>query len=293
MGEQAYTAALAVDSACTVGEGPVWDARSGALYWIDMAERRFYQYIPATGQVRQMVAPSAISAFALRAGEGLVVAGGAGFYGWDPESGDYAPLGEPEERAASSAFNDGKCDPQGRFLAGTASGSGERDGALYVLEPGRRIRKLEGGIRCSNGISWSGDGRTMYYIDSYAGEVVSYAYDGAAGELSQRTPIIAYPDPDVLPDGMAIDEEGMLWIAEWGGWAVTRWNPRTGRKLATVEVPCQYVTSCAFADGTGLLYITTARSDLSGARLQAQPLSGGVFSVQTDTRGPHTSRFGG
>lgn len=293
MGEKKYTAALVVDCACTVGEGPVWDANSGTLHWIDMAERRYYQYVPATGLVSQLIAPSAISAFALRAGGGMVAAGGAGFYYWNPETGEYVPLGGPGELAASNQFNDGKCDPHGRFLAGTASGSGLKDGALYVLEPGSRIRKLETGIQCSNGISWSADGRNMYYIDSYAGEVVSYRYDGATGEVSERTPIVAYPDPAVLPDGMAIDEEGMLWVAEWGGWAVTRWNPHTGAKLAVVEVPCQYVTSCTFADGTGLLYITTARSDLSGAQLQAQPHSGGVFSVQTDTRGPQACRFGG
>ncbi|BBH23553.1 hypothetical protein Back11_48980 [Paenibacillus baekrokdamisoli] len=285
-------AELVVDCACQLGEGPVWDAAGGSLIWVDIDGCCIYRYWPDSGSVRKVETRVPIGTFALREQGGAVAAGVGGFYLLDIDTGELQPIADPEAHLQHTRFNDGKCDRAGRFLAGTYSSREEPEGAFYTLGPDLQVRKNFDGVKCSNGIAWSSDDRTMYYIDSITREVVSYDYDIATGDLSAKRTVIRFEEGSELPDGMTVDREGMLWIAEWGGWAVCRWNPNTGERLARVEVPCQYVTSCTFAgEGSDILYITTARNGLSGSELSEQPHSGGLFRVNTGVEGTASFTF--
>ncbi|MCD9021642.1 SMP-30/gluconolactonase/LRE family protein [Cohnella silvisoli] len=287
-------AELAVDCTCELGEGPVWDAAEGSLIWVDIDGRAIYRYWPDSGKVHKAETRVSIGAFALREQGGAVAAGAGGFYFLDIDTGELQPIADPEAHLQHNRFNDGKCDPAGRFLAGTLSKRDEPEAAFYTLDPDLHVRKNFDQVKCSNGIAWSPDGRTMYYIDSMTRKVAAYDYDMATGELSAQRIVIHFEDGPELPDGMTVDREGMLWIAEWDGWGVSRWNPNTGKRLARIKVPSQFVTSCAFAgEGSDLLYITTARQGLSGSELSEQPHSGGLFRVRTGVEGTASFLFRG
>jgi sugar lactone lactonase YvrE len=163
-----------------------------------------------------------------------------------------------------------------------------------VLETDRSVRRVLGGVTTSNGLDWSPDGSTLYYIDTPTLEVAAFDYDAAAGTIDDRRVVIRFPQDAGRPDGMTVDGEGMLWIAHWEGGRVSRWNPRTGTLLDQVPVPALNVTSCTFG-GPGLdrLYITTARVGLDAAQLQAQPHAGGVFAVEPGVGGFPANQYGG
>jgi sugar lactone lactonase YvrE len=133
----------------------------------------------------------------------------------------------------------------------------------------------------------------MYFIDTPTQCVVAYDYETSSGELSNRKVAILIDKKEGSPDGMAIDQEGMLWSAHWGGYKVSRWNPATGTKLEEVAVPASQVTSCAFGgENLDELYITTARTGLDQDALKEQPFAGGLFKVKTSVKGLPTNKFG-
>ena len=206
---------------------------------------------------------------------------------------------DPEADKPENRFNDGKCDCSGRFWAGTMSkklDSGYGDsgpaGSVYCLEPDLRIsRKIEN-VTISNGLGWSPDNGTLYYIDSPTKTVAAYDFDRRNGGISRKRVVVELPDGFVgMPDGMCVDAEGMLWIALWGGAGVTRWDPATGGLLQKLAVPALNVTSCVFG-GTKLdeLFITTARL---GTDTQAYPLAGGLFRVKPGVTGLPPFAFAG
>lgn len=289
------SAELVVDCANDLGEGPTWDAVSSSLLWTDVHARAIHRYWPDSGKSSVIRTALPIGSLVMREQGGAVAAGRNGFHFLDLTSGDMQPIGDPEDHLPHTMFNDGKCDPLGRFLAGTSSQRNEPEGAFYALDPDLHIRKYFDGVYCSNGIAWSADFRTIYYIDSLAYEVIAFDYDLPSGSISGgRRSVIRFEDRSVLPDGMTWDAEGMLWIAEWGGWRVCRWNPATGERLAIVDVPSRNVTSCVFAgEESDALYITTARSGATGEDLAAQPHSGGLFRVSTGVNGGPSYRFRG
>ncbi len=232
---------------------------------------------------------------ALRSNGGLILAGRSGFAEVDVESGRIAPLLHPERHLPANRFNDGKVDPRGRFWAGTMSTDGQqKKGSLYCLYPDFSLRTAVTGITISNGLAWSADHKLLYYIDTPTQEVAAFDFDADTGQVSGRRTLLRIPADKGKPDGMTIDTEGMLWVALYGGGAVTRWNPRDGKLLATIEVPARLVTSCAFA---GLrmdeLYITTARQGLNPQELAAHPHAGSLFRVQPAARGTHEPLFAG
>jgi sugar lactone lactonase YvrE len=190
---------------------------------------------------------------------------------------------DPESEIPTNRFNEGKCDPAGRFWAGTMAISEIlHQGNVYVLDRDLKCRKQIEHVSISNGLAWSLDHKTLYYIDTPSFEVVSYDYDVSSGEISNKKSVIKINvKEEGYPDGMTIDEEGMLWIGHWDGWQVARWNPLTGEKIGSIKLPASRVTSCTFG-GENLddLYITTARVGLTEEALAAQPLAGEFFVVK-------------
>ncbi len=279
---------LVLDARATLGEGAIWNEDLQRLHWIDVVGRRVFTYDPATGENRAADVGRMVGTVVPRARGGLMLALHEGFAALDLATGRVTPLPRPPEHdPAAARFNDGKCDPAGRFWAGTMSlVKGQALGHLYRLDLDGSQRVMLREVRTSNGIVWSLDRRTMYYIDTPLMRVDAFDYDDATGAIAGRRTVITIPPGIGRPDGATLDAEGMLWVAMWAGGRVTRWNPRTGELLRTVRLPVDRVTSCAFG-GPGLktLYVTTARDGLTEGELAAQPLAGGLFTVAPGVQG--------
>jgi sugar lactone lactonase YvrE len=288
---------VASNMKATVGEGPTWDAENKLLYWVDIDEGIIYSHRPNDAQDQVVHRVKQVSSVVLRSGGGLALTAGHGFYALDLESKVLTPLAEQvETEKEGNRFNDGKVDPAGRYWVGTMDAQRTPIGALYVLEKQRGLKKVLDAITVSNGLCWSPDSRTMYYIDSATKKVTSLDYSLKTGEVGNRRTIIDFVQAgqEGGPDGMTIDEEGMLWVAHWGGARVTRWDPSTRRLLETVPVPADQTSSCCFG-GSNLdeLYITSAARGLDPAAPGAKPLNGALFVAKVGVRGLPAHVFDG
>lgn len=279
---------LVLDARATLGEGPVWDNRNGTLLWVDILPGRIHRYHPDTEQDEVVAAGQPVGAVAPRRRGGLVLAVKEGFAVLD-EAG-FRIVAPVEADLPTNRMNDGKCDPAGRFLAGTMDVE-ERPGrgALYRLNPDHSVTTVIREVSISNGLAWSPDAHTMYYIDSPTQGVDAFDYDLDSGRIGNRRRVVSIPPSHGMPDGMALDAEGCLWVALWEGAAVHRYTP-TGDLDRVVELPVSNVTSCTFG-GTGLedLYITTASSGLSDEQIGPQQ----VFASSPGVSGMPAHDFAG
>jgi sugar lactone lactonase YvrE len=259
--------------ACTLGEGPVWDARDQSLYWVDIPESRVHR-MAADGSLSSWDTGQPVGTVVPRASGGLAVAVRDGFMALDPASGALTTLAEVEKDRPGNRMNDGACDRAGRFFAGTmASDESPEAGALYRLDPDLSVTSLLTGVGISNGIGWSPDERLMYYVDSQVHRVDVFDYDPVTGQIGGRRPFKAVGEGDVVPDGLTVDADGGVWVAVWEGYALLHHDP-AGQLIETVDLPAARVTSCVFG-GPDLdrLYITTASGpgESAGALFVCEP----------------------
>ena len=295
------TATLILDAKATLGEGPIWDPRAGLLWWIDINEHRLHSYDPrweqeGGSQNETYDIGQRVGTVVPRASGGLMLAVEHGFASYNPATQQLEFLADPEVHLPGNRFNDGKCDPAGRFWAGTLQ-IVEEDmtaGTLYCMYPDGHVEPRVSSVGISNGIVWTSDKRTMYFIDSPTRRVDAFDYDNATGEISNRRPAIELPAGIGYPDGMTIDAEDKLWVALWAGWGVARFDPISGDLLEKINVPASQVTACALG-GPSLtdMFITTARRDLTGSVLDDQPHAGGLFHAQVSVPGVVSSAFAG
>jgi sugar lactone lactonase YvrE len=286
---------LELDARATLGEGPSWDPSSQRLTWVDIEGCRLHRYSPPSGEDESTQLEQMIGVAVVRRSGGYVLGLANGFHAYDPERGSLTALGDPEEDLPGNRFNDGKCDPAGRFWAGTMALSQEEGkGSLYCLHLDGTVEKKLDSVTISNGLDWSLDERTMYYIDTPTRRVTAFAYDRDSARIGNPRTVVRIPDGMGEPDGMTIDAEGMLWIALWGGSMVGRWNPADGELIARIDMPVSQPTSCAFG-GPDLetLFITSARSGLSEDALESQPQAGGLFSCRPGVQGLPAAQFRG
>ena len=316
---------LILDAQADLGEGPAWNQRSGWLTWVDIRRGHLHIYDPLDRSDRHVELGQAIGCAAPRRSGGMVLGLRSGFAltpGPSPEGRgeqkiegprpllDPAPSPEgrgewnitrprpflnPEPHLPGNRFNDGKCDPAGRFLAGSMDDAEiAATGSLYSLQADGSLKTLVTGTRISNGLTWSPDYHTFYFIDTPTRMVMAYDYDLASGDIAAPRQAVNVPPELGWPDGMTSDTEGMLWVAMWGGAKLTRWNPATGGLLAEIPFPALNVSACAFG-GPGLtdLYVTSARKGMDADQLAKYPLSGGLFRIRTDIQGLPTFEYGG
>ncbi|MEI8314093.1 MAG: SMP-30/gluconolactonase/LRE family protein [Verrucomicrobiota bacterium] len=282
---------LIFDAKAALGEGAIWDARRKALYWVDILGQRFWRLDSATGKQEAFEVGQFVGTIVPRRQGGVLLALHHGLAAYDFDTRKLTMLCDPEDGKPELRFNDGKCDPAGRFWAGTMPVEKRAPiGSLFCLFPDLHCDRMLTGVACSNGIVWSLDRRTMYYIDTPRVAVDAFDYNLETGAISNRRIAITIPPGIGRPDGSTLDADGMLWVAHWGGGRVTRWNPQTGKLLATVNVPAQQVTSCAFG-GPKLdrLFITTARRGVE----TTDPLAGGLFCVDVGVKGLEAFEFAG
>jgi sugar lactone lactonase YvrE len=234
-----------------------------------------------------------VGAVVLREDGGLVLVAHDVFLAREDDGSGLEQVCEFRANGELVRFNDGKVSPSGSFIAGTMHwGESEPVGSLYMLKADWSVVTLLDGVVVSNGLAWSQDGATLYYIDTPRQTVDAFDVDLATGQLSRRRVVAEVRDGS--PDGMAIDDEGMLWVAVWGGWRVERIDPVSSRRLAVVRVPTQQVSSVAFGGSSlGDLYITTARTGLGTATLATEPHAGDLFVAHPGVTGAAPHRFRG
>ncbi len=272
----ARAAETAGDFVSEWGEGPVW--WRGKLWHVDIEAHKVVCFDPGTGNTEAFDVGERVGTVVPRVGgPGVVIAGDNGIAYFDPATGEKSPITDPEpDKKPQNRFNDGKCDPQGRFWAGTISlVKNTGDAALYRLDPDLSLHTMIPEVTNSNGIGWTADGRTMFYIDTATKTVRAFDFDSATGAISNGRVVVdtAAVGIEGSPDGLAVDGEGFVWVAICHGGAAIRFDPATGREVGRVTVPCIETTACAFG-GEGLrdLYITTGlKNGLD------EPLAGRLF----------------
>jgi sugar lactone lactonase YvrE len=279
------------DGRADLGEGPCWHAARGTLWWIDITGQRVLESRLDGGKTREWAVGQMVGCVAPERSGGLVAALHDGIYRLDPDMGVTTPFARaPGHDPAGFRFNDGKIDPQGRLWAGTLSLTGARGAShLYSVDASGAVTVRREGVSISNGLAWSVDGGTLYYIDSPTRRVQAFRFDGETGALSEEREASRLADDEGWPDGCCLDEEGMLWVGHWGAGRVTRRDPRTGRVLETVRLPVRNVTSCAFAgERLDRLFITTA---VDHEDPSPEPEAGRVFCLQPGVAGWPTNAF--
>jgi sugar lactone lactonase YvrE len=283
-----------VDGRDEVGEGPVWHSSKQRLIWVDITRSLVHQLDPVTNQTESIDVGQPVGVVAPRASGGLVAAVQDGFGLFDPTDGRLEIIADIEADNPGNRMNDGECDGAGRFWAGTmAYDLKPGSGALYRLNTDHSVAKVLEEVTLSNGLRWSPDDTSMYYIDSVTNGIDVFDYEPDAGSLHNRRRLIDVPSDLGMPDGMTVDAEGFLWVALWGGWSVRRYAP-DGTPDLVIELPASQITSCAFG-GKDLseLYITSAAYELPEHELRKQPHAGALFRCRPGPLGRPTHVFEG
>ena len=260
-----------------LGEGPVWDPRSGRLVWVDILGRKIHATDPATGVTASIETPLHVGAVAPRARGGFLGALQDGF--WILGDGPPRRITAIPESRPGLRFNDGKCDPAGRFWAGTMTYDVTPGaGALYRLDLDGRVTRVVPEVTISNGLAWSRDGRTMFYVDSPTHRIDAFTFDPETGTPTGRRTIVEIPPELGTPDGLTIDEDEGLWVALAHGGAVHRYVD--GRLDRVIALPVSLPTSCTFG-GPELdtLFITSAWEHMTDEERAREPLAGALFRV--------------
>ena len=271
------------------GEGPIW--HGNRLLYVDIEAHKILSFDPVSGGEKIWDVGQRVGTVVPRASGGLVWAGDDGIFSLDEATGKSTLICDPEAEIETNRFNDGKCDPAGRFWAGTMHLGPNRTptGSLWCLHADGRIEKKFGPVTVSNGLVWTRDKRTMYYIDTPRKNVIAFDFDHATGVILNERIAIDCQGFAGVPDGMTIDADDKLWIAFCHGGRVLCIDPRSAKVEQEISFPCIETTACAFGGkDLGDLYITTGLSGKS-----VEPLAGRVFVCRPGARGVPGDSFAG
>lgn len=293
---------LAVDCRCQLGEGPIWDDRIGRLLFVDIEGHAVHAFDPETGRDETVSAGGYVSAIALAAAGGWLVALQHDIARFTLAGGVGARIARVEGDRPGTRLNDGCVDSRGRFWIGSLSlEKAVGQCALYRLdrEPGPagqaalHVTRMLDRVTNSNGIDWSPDDRVMYYVDTGTRRIDAFDFDAVSGTIANRRPLVTIEEAGGKPDGLIVDADGCLWVALWQGSAVRRYTP-DGRLDRQIDLPVSCPTKCAFG-GADLdtLYITSAHKALSAEQREREPHAGSLFAVRPGVRGRTPNRAHG
>ncbi len=285
---------VAVAAAALLGESPVWHPREQALYYCDIPGHQLQRFDPKRGDLRHWQFDTDVASLAPRLNGQLLLAMRDGLWHFDPVSGERARAAEPPYDPASERFNDGKCDPQGRFWVGTIYEPRDPPRASLSCFSHGRLERRVGGLTVCNGLAWSPDGRTIHWSDTKAHAIYAADFDGANGTLSRQRVFASFPvrqpgqalaDYGGRPDGAAMDAEGCYWVAMFEGQRLLRLSPE-GEVVREIALPVRCPTMPCFG-GPDLrtLYVTSSRQNRPAAELVEQPFAGCVLALDVDVPG--------
>lgn len=280
-----------------LGECPLWDHRTGRLYWIDSIERKLWCAPGPDREPRHWALPDVIGSIGLGPGDGLVAGFANGFALIDPSGEEVAIrwLGDPEADRPDTRLNDGKVDRQGRFWCGSMNRRfAAANAALYRLDPDLSWRRMDDGFTVSNGIAFSPDGRRLYFSDSRVDRSYQYDLDPRGGSLSNRRAFVRTDAYAGRIDGATVDADGCYWGALFEGGAIGCFTP-DGALARQVSVPVSCPTMCAFGGrDLDVMYVTSATFSMSAPARAREPLAGGVFAIRgLGVRGLPETAFAG
>ena len=288
----AHRVEVAASGADQLGECPIWDDRARQLYWVDSRGPAIKRLSPGDGTVDVLELPEVTGSIAFRERGGLLAAAKSGIHFFDPAVRKLVPAARPETHLPDNRFNDGRCDRNGRFWAGTMSDV-RRDpvGSLYRLDADLHCTALRNSVIIPNSLAWSPDGRTMYFADTYRSTIWAWDYDPASGAATRER---VFADTGAgRPDGSCVDADGGLWNAEYGAGRLVRYTP-AGTVDRTIALPVANPTCCCFGGAQfDEIYVTTARQRLTPEQLAEQPLAGSLLILRPGVSGLPESRFGG
>lgn len=289
-------AELLYECHCSLGEGPMWHKERKSFFWVDIDGRCFYEYSLDTTTVQKRPLDFRVSLLVKYRPDKnkllLAIQGGLALY--DLASETFTWMADLEKDTPMHRTNDGACDCNGNLWIGTMHCRFENGaGSLYRIDKNFTVEKKLEGVTISNGIVWSNDNSRMYFIDTPTQTVRSFLFDAGTGNIEFEKVVVNIDESNGSPDGMSIDEEGMLWVAQWNGFGIYRYNPSDGKLLGKIIVPAPQVSSCAFGGGEmDELIITTARENFTQEQSDQYPLSGNVFIAKPGLRGVMPHEFG-
>lgn len=286
-------AELEFNRPATLAECPVWDERRNLLFWVDILSGVIFQYDPDQKKQVLFDIGEHIGSFALREEDGAVLALKSGFAFYSFQSNRIERIETPESHLANNRFNDGKCDPAGRFWSGTLSYEvKENAGSLYTLQSNLNVEAKLQNLTIPNGMAWDLKKEIFYFIDSPDRTIYKFDYNNETGQIENRSALYTFASTQALPDGMTIDADGHLWVALYNGFKVVRIDTERKEISFEVKLPVPQVTSCTFG-GKDLneLFITTAREHMTLEEIEKAPLSGCIFKANIPFKGLPTVRF--
>lgn len=263
-----------------LGESPLWDHRSGRLYWIDSLAHRIWFRCEVSGEIASWEQPGVVGSIGLCKGGGLVAAIDNMVGLVDAETGVFTAMGDPVPLPEGARLNDGKVDRAGRFWCGSMNARFDAAIAeLYRFDADLAWQKMDSGFVVSNGIAFSPDDRFLYFSDSRSDRSFLYDFDLTRGTIARRRPFVDTGAYDGRIDGAAVDRDGNYWAALFDGWAVGCFDPE-GRLTRRIALPVRCPTMCTWG-GTEFdrLYVTSATFLMDPEESAAQPLSGGLFEI--------------
>lgn len=275
------------------GEGPHWEESSQSLLYVDIQCGDVHRWDSLTGKDEVYhVGDGTCSLAVPKKSGGFIVGFNKTLTSFHPETGSATTLLMVEHKK-HNRFNDGKCDPAGRLWAGTMAENTSKDPAdlrrndasLYTLETNGSLKKRVEVVDLSNGLAWTADNKTMYFIDSLPRCIYAFDYDIETGDVTNQREIIKYPEDSIdtlgYPDGMCIDTEDKIWVANYSAGKVIRWDPETGNQLQVIEIPgAKRTTSCCWGGKNyDELYVTSCAIDMTEDDFETEANAGSVFRV--------------